>query len=137
MLLLSIVIIVLWAFFAFYIFRTVKASLEKQQSALRKMLRFVFVAGGMAWTRNPKILSNPEKTKKKKEKLFARVRYLSIAIAITAILLFIIGIANVSSNFQTFLFFSFTMAPFAGFSATYYFFLWKLMKKLDYVDSEI
>src|SRR5665811_1914934 len=87
LLLLSIAIIGLWAFFVFYIFRIVKAPIEKQQSALRKMLLVVFVSGGMAWTRNPKILNIPEETKKKKEKLIARVRYLSISIAIFAILL--------------------------------------------------
>jgi hypothetical protein len=88
----------------------------------------------MPWLPNPEIEFDKQKIARKKERFFRGVSLMSVMLAITAALFFIIGLANITSDIFAFLLFSLIMAPSVGIFSTVYIFMWRLMKDVSYIS---
>lgn len=115
-----------------FIYRTKKSSTERRWKVLKKMIRIEFISHRIVWVANPELESDAGRKKKKKEKFYRSVRYMSVMFVISAALFFLIGLINIKSDFLVFQIFSCIFAPINGLVAMFYIYLWYLMKKLDY-----
>jgi hypothetical protein len=132
---LASLIITSWLLFTLFVVRILKKPQERQQSVLKKMISFEFLFPRMPWIKNPEIETDPERKRRKKEKLYQGARYMAVNMLITSILALLIGFIFIRSDFFALEIFSLITAPAFGFCATYYFSIWYLMKKLDYANS--
>ena len=132
---LSSLIFALWIIFSIFIFQILRKPQKKQQKFLKKMISFEFLFPRMPWIKNPEIESDPRIRSRKKDRLYRGARYMAVNMLIASILALLIGFLFISSDFFAFEIFSLITAPAFGFSATYYFSMWYLMKRVDYTKS--
>lgn len=125
-----------WIGSIYFIWKTMRASLERRTYVLHKMVRInVFL--GVYWYSNPEKEPDSQKKELLKYKLFQNARLMAALNAILAILIFALGLLDLKGNIIWFQVFSFLVSPSVGLYALFSWFMYYLMKDCDYFDKSL
>jgi len=124
-----------WLAFIIFIRKTMHAPNERREAVLLKMLRIMFFLGMYwYWKRDPEKESDPEEKEIKKYKMFLHVRFGMVLYSIIAVLIFLMGLLDIKGYIIWFQVFSLLIAPFVALNAFFFWFMYYLMKEVNYYD---
>jgi len=127
------VIMMCWLSFILFIRRTMRAPIERRKQVLKKMITILSSFRGY-WERDPEKEADPRKREIKRYKMFLHVRLGMVIYAIGAVIVFLIGLTY---NLFWFQIVSLIGSPIVGLMAVYFWFLYYLMKDVEYFDKSL
>lgn len=127
------VIMMCWLAFILFIRRTMRAPIERRKQVLKKMIKILSIFRGY-WERDPEKEADSRKREIKRYKMFLHVRLGMVIYAIGAVVVFLIGLTY---NLFWFQIVSLIGSPIVGLTAVYFWFLYYLMKDVEYFDKSL
>ena len=122
-----------WLAFIIFIRRTLRAPIERRRKVLKKMIT-ILASIGVYWERDPEKEADARKREIKRYKMFLHVRLGMVIYAIATVVVFLIGLTY---NLFWFQIVSLIGSPIVGFFAVYFWFMYYLMKDVEYFDKSL